>query len=320
VTPPRVVVAEALEPAADAWLAERADVVRVGRDDATWQDELAEAQGLVIRSYTPVDAVLLEQMPKLRVVGRAGVGIDHVDVAACRSRGVQVVHTPDANTWAVAEYVAGMFVRLVRPLHVNAIDFTDAGFKQLRRDAGLHVCDLTIGVLGMGRVGRAVTKLVTRGFGAAVVYHDVRDVADELRVAELTAKACGFDELMRGCDVLTVHVDGRRGNHGLIDAEVLADARFRRLINTSRGPVVDANAVLAALRANRLDAVALDVYDPEPPPTGSAYETMLREFPDGVVLTPHMASRTKAAVEAMSWVVRDVMAVLEGSTPRHPVR
>ena len=313
---PTVLVTEGGEAAAMDWLRERATVLEVGPDDAGFADALARADGLSVRSYTTVDAALLDAAPRLKVVGRGGVGLETIDVAACRDRGVEVVYTPDANTRAVAEFVAGLCVRLVRPWHENVLEpYTAEHFKRLRGDAGEQLCDLTLGVLGMGRVGRAVAKVLGGGFGMRVVYHDVADVSGEVGDA---AEAVGFDDLLGGCDVLSVHVDGRPGNRHLIDADALSRASFRWLVNTSRGMVVETAALLPAMREERLLGVALDVYDPEPPTAGSPYALLSARFPGRVVLTPHMASRTRAAVANMSWVVRDVAAVLEGRAPKHP--
>jgi phosphoglycerate dehydrogenase-like enzyme len=113
-------------------------------------------------------------------------------------------------------------------------------------------------------------------------------------------------------------VDARPSNRYLIDSAALASGRFRWLINTSRGMVIDSAALAPALVAGRLRGLALDVYDPEPPPPDSDYGRLLAAFPDRVILTPHMASRTHRALENMSWVVRDVVAVIEGGATRWP--
>lgn len=312
---PIVLVTEGSQPRPLEWLKQHAAVREIGPDDAEFDAVLAEAEGMVVRSYTKVTPDLLAKAPKLKVIGRGGVGLETIDVPACRARGVEVVYTPDANTRAVAEFVFGLAVKLVRPWHANALDFTDAGFKRLRKDAGEHLYDLTLGILGMGRVGRAVARVGHHGFGMAIKYHDVADVSNEV---DVPAESVSLDALIGGCDLLTIHVDGRPGNRNLINADVLGRSRFRYLINTSRGLVVDPAAVADALEAGRLEDVALDVYDPEPPTPTSAYARLQRDFPNRVLLTPHMASRTRPAVENMSWVVRDVVAVLEGQSPQHP--
>lgn len=312
---PIVLVTEGSDSQALEWLKERADVRQIGPADGGFAEALAVAEGMVVRTYTKITVELLEKTPKLRVVGRGGVGLESIDVKACRARGVEVVYTPDANTRAVAEFVFGLMVKLVRPWHANALDFTDSGFKRLRQDAGEHLYDLKLGILGMGRVGRAVGRIAHHGFGMSIQYHDLADVSGEV---DVPAKPVDFQELLTNSDVLTVHVDGRPGNRHLIDTAAIAHGAFGWLINTSRGAVVDAVAVESALRSGRLAGCALDVFDPEPPTPDSAYARLQRDFADRVLLTPHMASRTKPATENMSWVVRDVLAVLNGEPPRHP--
>jgi D-3-phosphoglycerate dehydrogenase len=316
---PLVLVAEGAEAEPLAWLRERASVVEAGIDDPEFADAISAAQGLLVRSYTKVDAALLEQAPALRVVGRGGVGLESIDVPACRDRGVTVVYTPEANSCAVAEFVTGMAVRLVRPFHLNELEpWTGSHFKRLRADTGEQLQDLTLGILGMGRVGLAVAGIMERGLGMRVRYHDLRDVRPAVESAGLAAEAVGFDDLVTGCDVLSLHVDGRPGNRHLIDRTVLEEGAFRWLINTSRGLVLDATALSPALSKGLLQGVAVDVFDPEPPTADSPWVPLLARWPGRVLLTPHMASRTTTAVQNMGWVVRDVMAVLEGRPPRYP--
>ena len=307
---PTVVFTEGGRPSPRRWLEERCACRDVALDSPELPAALAEADGLVVRSYTRVDAAFLDQCPRLKIVGRGGVGLDAIDVAECRRRGVEVVYTPDANTRAVAEFVFGLMVKLVRPWHAMRPDLPDAaGFLELRRDAGEHLCDLRLGILGMGRVGRAVARIAHHGFGMDVAYHDVADVSAEV---DVPAAAVGFDELLGNCDVLTVHVDGRPGNRDLLTADRLSRG-VRWLLNTSRGLVVSPAAVADALNRG-LEGAALDVYDPEPP--DERYAALAAD--SRVILTPHMASRTKPAVENMSWVVRDVWRVLSGELPHHP--
>lgn len=312
---PVILVAEGSDPKPLAWLKQRADVREMRSNQPGFEEALALTEGLIVRSYLPVDAALLDKAPRLKVVGRGGVGLEHIDIKTCRARGVEVVYTPDANTRAVAEFVPALMVKLVRPWHAFQRFPTPAEFADFRKDAGEHLHDLTLGILGMGRVGRAVARVAHHGFGMAVCYHDLQDVRDQV---DVPAESLDLTTLLQRCDVLSVHVDGRKENAGLIGPEALTGGRFRWLINTSRGKVVDAAAVYAALEAGRLEGVALDVYEPEPPPSDGPYAALLRDFPDRVLLTPHMASRTKVATENMSWVVRDVWRVVQGERPEHP--
>ncbi len=313
---PVVLVTEGSAAAPLAWLRERAEVIEAGPNEAAFAPALERADAMVVRTYTRVDAALLASAPRLKVVGRGGVGLESIDVTACRERGVQVVYTPDANTQAVVELVIGLMVRLVRPWWENALEpFTPEHFKQMRHSAGEQLCDLRLGILGMGRVGRRLARAAHGAFGMEVIYHDLADVASQV---DSPARPVSFDELLEGCDILSAHVDARPGNRHLLDARTLGQGGFRWLINTSRGFILDAAALDPLLRGGRLVGVALDVYDPEPPPADSVYAHLLRDHRDRVHMTPHMASRTHRALENMSWVVRDVMRVLEGEAPEWP--
>src|SRR3954463_16730643 len=155
---PVVVMTEHSDPVPLAWLRERADLREVGVEDPAFASHLAVAEGLLVRTYTQVNDALLVKAPKLRVVGRGGVGLENIDVAACRRRGVEVVFTPDANTLAVGDFVFGVILQLLRPwAPFREQVYPPAEFKRLRNTLrGRQLNELTLGILGMGRVGRRV--------------------------------------------------------------------------------------------------------------------------------------------------------------------
>ena len=266
-----------------------------------------------MRTYTRVNEQLLSKAAKLRVVGRAGVGLENIDVAACRRRGIEVVYTPDANTLAVGDFVLGYMLRLIRPwAEFHEAAYEPKEFKRVRDTLrGRQLDELTLGILGMGRVGRRVGHIAANGFGMKVIYNDLLDVSSEVK---FLATAVDKPTLYRESDVLSLHVTMRPGNENLVGArEIALMKRGSILINTSRGEVLNVNAVADALKTGQLAAAAIDVFWPEPP---------AKDFPllgmDNVILTPHMAARTYSAIENMSWVVRDVLDVLQGKPPRFP--
>jgi phosphoglycerate dehydrogenase-like enzyme len=313
---PLVLVTEGSSAAPLEWLHERAEVLIIAPGQAGFEAALSRASGLVVRTYTKVNEALLAAAPQLEVVGRGGVGLENIDVAACRRRGVQVVYTPDANTQAVAEFVTGLMLKLVRPWFENSQGlFVQERFKQMREQAGEQLGDLVLGILGMGRVGRAVARVAHDAFSMRVLYHDVENVSSAVH---MPAVSVSLEGLLAGCDILSVHVDARVSNRHFIDADLLSIARCRWLINTSRGMVIDPGALAPALSTGPILGLAMDVFDPEPPTAGSAYAKLLADWPDRVILTPHMASRTTRALENMSWVVRDIIAVIEGREPQWP--
>ena len=307
---PVVLVTEGSDARPLEWLRERAEVIEVKYDDAALAQHLPRADGMVVRTYTRVNDALLAQAPRLKVVGRGGVGLENIDVAACRRRGVEVVFTPDANTLAVGDFVFGAMIQLLRPFAtVGDKMYPPAEFKNIRNtQRGRQLNELTLGILGMGRVGRRVGNIAANGFGMRVIYNDVIDVGP----LPFAATAVDKNTLYRESDVLSLHVDMRKGNEHLVGRELAMMKPDAILINTSRGEVLDTDALAAAVRARQIAGVMIDVFDPEPP----AADFPLIGMPN-VILTPHMAARTHTAIENMSWVVRDVVEVLEGRNPKY---
>jgi phosphoglycerate dehydrogenase-like enzyme len=311
-----VLVTEGSDPVPLQWLKERTRVVETPYDDPAFAGQLAQADGMVVRTYTRVDDTLLDRAPRLRVVGRGGVGLENIDVAACRRRGVEVVYTPDANTLAVGDFVFGYLLQLLRPwafFRERVYDPTE--FKRIRNTVrGRQLNELTLGILGMGRVGRRVGHIAANGFGMRVIYNDLIDFVARGEAPAFDATPVDQPTLYRESDVLSLHVTMLPGNENLVGREQLALMKPDAvLINTSRGEVLDANALADAIRGKRLAGAAIDVFHPEPPKP---------DFPllglDNVLLTPHLAARTYTALENMSWVVRDIVDVLEGRAPRFP--
>ena len=309
---PLVLVTEGSDPRPLSWLRERAEVMEIAATGPAFDEALARADGMIVRTYTRVNEAMLVKAPRLKVVGRGGVGLENIDVAACRARGVEVVYTPDANTVAVGDYVFGAMLQLIRPwARFNERAYGSDEFKKIRTSLkGRQLNELTLGILGFGRVGKRVGSIAVNGFGMRVIYNDL--LAVEPGQISFAATAVDKPTLFRECDVLTMHVDMRPGNRHLVGREQLASMKPGAvLLNTSRGEVLDAAALADAVRSGHIAAAALDVFDPEPPPA---------DFPllgfENVILTPHMASRTAIAIENMSWVVKDVAAVLEGQKPK----
>jgi phosphoglycerate dehydrogenase-like enzyme len=312
----KAVLTEHLDDEAAAWLAERTRLVRVAVDDRpALARELADADALVIRTYTIVDETLLAEAPSLRVVGRAGVGLDNVDLAACRRRGVRVVYTPDANTEAVVEYVFALLLDHFRPRRALETRASAAEFHRRRsEDVGRGLTGLTLGIVGMGRIGRRVAR-VAHGLAMNVLATDVLSPEELALPADQPGELVPASRLWSESDVITLHADGRRENRGLVGAEVLGRLKPSCvLVNTARGMLVDAAALSEWARrvAAGGGAAILDVHEPEPPPE----DYPLWAIPN-VRLLPHLASRTERALRNMSWVVRDVVRVLEGGDPEH---
>jgi phosphoglycerate dehydrogenase-like enzyme len=308
-----VIQTEDLDGECAAWLADRCELVRRGVDEHGFEELLARASGLLVRTYTRVTPAMLAKAPLLKVVGRAGVGLENIDVAACRARSVEVVHTPGANTRAVVELVTALMLDALRPRMQLIKPLEAEQWHQIRREfvARRELSELTIGIYGLGRIGSQVAR-VARALEMRVIYCDLREIPEELRHG---AERVSREHLLAGSDIITLHVDGRESNRDLIDAAAFGQLKPNVLfINTSRGFVVDGSALAGFLREHPAAQAMIDVHDPQEP-FGEGYP--LLNLPNAR-LYPHLASGTMAAKKNMSWVVRDVWRVLSGEAPEHP--
>lgn len=307
-----VVVTEDLDAAPEAWLAERHEVVRCAPDEPGFASHLTRAEALVIRTYTVVNQAMLDRAPALRVVARAGVGLDNVDLPACAARNVTVVSTPDANTRAVIEYVFAILADATRPRLFLDHALDTGAWSKARRDlvGERELCEMTLGIYGFGRIGSGVAR-VASALDMRVLYHDLREIPQHARHG---AEPVTREALLQSADILTIHVDGRPSNRDLIGQNALALLRPTViLLNTSRGFILNAPALASFMSAHPRASALIDVHEPEP--FGPDYP--LLGLPN-VHCSPHLASGTRRAKENMSWVVRDVDRVLKGQTPEFP--
>jgi len=268
---------------------------------------LGEADALVVRLF-PVDAAVIASAPRLRVVAKAGVGLDNIDLDAAARRGVAVVSTPGSNSNAVAEHTIALMLALSRRL-VAADAATRAGWNPPRETfLGPELRGKTLAIVGLGCVGSRVARIATGGFGMRVRAYDpyVDPAAAGDCAAELVAS---LDALLEDADFLSLHVPLTGETRRMVDASRLAKLRSTsRLINTSRGAVVDTAALVDALSRGALAGAALDVFEAEPLPHGHA----LTRAPN-VLLSPHVAGMTPEAFDESSRVAaRRVLEVLGG--------
>lgn len=309
---PLVIQTEDLSVNAVAFLRERCELVQCpAGDEARFAEVIGRADALVVRTYTRVDGALLARAPRLKVVGRAGVGLDSIDVEACKARDVRVVYTPDANSRAVAEYVFAMLFDALRPRVFLERALPTPEWNTLRREllAPRELGSLTLGVLGLGRIGSRVAR-IGAGFGMRVFYHDVREIAEDDRCG---AESLSQEALCAESDVISIHVDNRSTNRHLVNEHLLSLCRRDVIIvNAARGFIVDATALAGFLRQNPRARALLDVHDPEP----FRENHPLLGLPNAH-LSPHIAAATAEAHENMSAVVQDVWRVLNGEAPAH---
>lgn len=307
---PEILLPEPLAPDAEARLARGARVIRP-RDlnENTLIAAIAECDALVARTSLPVTRALLAAGRRLRVVGVAGVGLDNVDEAAAAELGLALLHTPAAASDAVAELAVELMLSLLRPIGRLADDYRAGRFREARAAPhGRELRELTVGVVGMGRIGSRVGRIVAAGIGATLIYNDIAPVGP----FDFAARPVEKSELWATADVITLHVPLTPQTRGLIDAAVLGRMKpGALLINTARGAAVDTAALLQALHNGRLGGAGLDVTDPEPLPGGHELLSL-----SNCIVTPHIAARTFGGLARMHAIVDDVLAYLDRSPPR----
>ena len=251
---------------------------------------LADADGLVVRSAVQADDALMAYASKLRVIGRAGVGVDNIDAAAATRRGIVVMNTPGANAVAVAELTIGLMLTLARKVYAANASM-HAGKWEKKILQGSELRGKTLGILGLGRIGLEVARRA-KGFGMELIGSDPFVSAAVAR--ENGIKLVTLDELLAGSDYLTLHVGLTTQTAGVINAKTIATMKKGvRIVNCARGELIDDAALIDALKSGQVAGAALDVF-PSEPLKDSPYATM-----DNVILTPHIAGSTGEAQEAV---------------------
>lgn len=302
----RIVISEFMDDAAVAGLSRRFDVV-YDRDlvdrSAELQSRIADADALIVRNRTQVNAALLAAAPKLRVVGRLGVGLDNIDTGACAARSVEVIPATGANALAVAEYVIATAMLLLRGAYQSSADIAAGRWPRTALANGRETCGRTIGLVGFGGIGRETGRLA-RAVGMQAIGFDPQIASDSPHWDEHRTSPRSLAEVVAQCDVLSLHVPLTAETRNLIDAARIATMRPDAiLINTSRGGVVDEAAVAAALSAGTLGGAALDVFEREPLAAGSPLADCPR-----LVLTPHVAGLSRESNLRVSTMIADRVA------------
>ena len=312
---PVVLLYEPIHEEALELLGQRAEVrLANSLDEEDLIPAVSDADGIIIRAHGKLSRRLMEAAPRLKVIGRHGVGVEAIDRQAAADMGIVVVSTPEANIESVAEQCLGMMIALAKRI-LQADKSLRAGDWNARyRLIGDELLGKTLGVVGFGRIGQRVASLCHTALGMPVRYYDVADYPEA--EAELEARRVSLNELLETADFVSVHVPLLPETRGLINECALRRMKpAAYLINSSRGPVVDQAALIRALQERWISGAGLDVFDPEPLPPDSSLLKL-----DNVVVSPHMAAHTKEALLRMAIdVVTDVLAVIEGRAPQYPV-
>jgi D-3-phosphoglycerate dehydrogenase / 2-oxoglutarate reductase len=288
----KIVLAEKVSPATLAVFQSEPDWKIVTHDQIKngLAAEIADADGLVVRSAVQVDDALLAAAPKLRVIGRAGVGVDNIDADAATRRGIVVMNTPGANAIAVAELTLGMMLALARQLPRANSTMHDGKWEK-KSLQGVELRGKKLGVLGLGRIGLEVARRA-RSFGMELIGHDPFISAAVAR--ENAIQLVSTEELFREADYLTLHVGLTPQTSGIINADTLATMKKGvRLVNCARGELIVEEALAEALKSGHVGGAALDVFHKEPPKDSPFFGL------ENVILTPHIAGSTAEAQEAV---------------------
>ena len=313
----RVVITEFMDEAAVALLAGQSplyDAQLVDKADAL-RTALADCEALIVRNRTRVTAELLAAAPKLRVVGRLGVGLENVDLAACKARGVVVLPATGANDESVAEYVIATALIMMRGVGLSLSAEVVAGkWPRAKAIDGRDIVGRTLGLVGFGAIARQVARRAAP-FGIRLLAHDPFVGAGDPAWKALGVERRELDAMLPDTDILSVHVPLTNGTRGLLDATRLAMLPAGAcIINTARGGVIDYAALAAELRSGRLGGAALDVFEQEPLPANNGFDGV-----PNLLLTPHIAGVTKDSNQRVSQLTAEnVLRFLRGEQPTVP--
>ena len=303
---PQVLIAEFMDEAAVASLATRYATQydpELGGRRAALMSAVTDAHALIVRNRTRVDAELISAAAKLRVVGRLGVGLDNIDLAACAKRAIEVIPATGANSLAVAEYVMATAFSLIRGAYFSTAAVAAGEWPRAALGSGRELQGRTLGIVGFGSIGRATSR-VGRAIGMTTIGFDAYIPASASAWEEESTTPRPFDMLLREADVVSLHVPLSPATRGLLDAEALSlMKRDAILVNTARGGIVDEAALAAALKAGAIAGAAIDVFQTEPLPAGSP----LAGCPN-LILTPHIAGVTRESNVRVSTLVADKVA------------
>ena len=291
----QILAADGVSPKGIALLTENPQF-KVTSSGGLKEDELiariGELDALIIRSATKVTAKALAAATKLKVIGRAGVGVDNVNVEAATERGIVVMNTPGGNTISTAEHTFSLLLSLARKIP-QAHASMASGQWDRKSFEGTELCHKTLGIIGMGRIGGEVARRAI-AFGMNVIAYDPYLVQSRARSLQVEL-ADSLSALLTRADFITVHMPLTPETNKILNAKTIAECKPGvRIVNCARGGLVDEAALLAALQSGHVGGAALDVYEKEPPPE----EFPLRAMPN-VVLTPHLGASTAEAQESV---------------------
>jgi len=263
------------------------------------RNALQDCEGLIVRSETKVTADLIDSAARLRVIGRAGVGVDNIDVPAATARGIVVMNAPDGNTITTAEHTIALLVALARSVPQANLSLKSGKWER-KSFIGTELQGKTLGIIGLGRIGRVVAKRAL-ALGMKVVAFDPFVVADSARDLEIDLQP--MEEVLARADFLTVHTPLTAETRSIVGASAFAKMKAGvRIINCARGGLIDEAALYQAIKSGKVAGAALDVFESEPPPNDHPLLQL-----DEVIVTPHLGASTTEAQEGVAFTVAEQM-------------
>ncbi len=259
------------------------DLTNVPKEEL--KNHVGDLDAIIVRSATKVRKEIIDAAKKLKVIGRAGVGLDNIDVEYAKSKGIKVLNTPGATSISVAELTIGLILAVMRKVAYGDREMRNGAWPK-KKCKGIEMYGKTLGIIGIGRIGKEVAKRA-HAFGMKVIYYDAHHINDE-QAAELGVEFRELDDLLKESDVVTLHIPLVPETKHLINRErinIMKDGAI--LINAARGGIVDENALYEALKSGKLYGAALDVYENEPLKESKLFEL------DNIVMTPHIGAQTK---------------------------
>jgi len=295
-------------------LKEKADIFIAERLDEPYLiDHVRDIDGIIVRANGRVSRKVMESAPKLKVVGRHGVGVENIDLEAATEKGIWVVNTPDANDASVAEHFFGLALMLSKMLKKGDIALREGRWEARYQYIGNELHGKTLGILGFGRIGKTVGRMGHKGFEMKILYYDTiqyKEVEEEIKARKVT-----LDELLSKSDFVSINLPMLPETKGLIGERefgLLKPTAY--IINLARGSIWNEKALCRVLKERKIAGAGSDVFEVEP---------AIKDHPlfqlENFIGTPHMAAHTDEALRRMSRVAVDIVRVLEGKKPVYPV-
>ncbi len=309
-----VLLYEDMHEAGKAVLEEKAEIrFATSVEESSLINQVREVDGIIVRASGKVTRKMMEAAPKLKVIGRHGVGVETIDLEAAADMGIWVVNTPNANNLSVAEHFFGLALILSRLLKRGESALKEGRWEARSQCIGKDLQGKTLGILGFGRVGKSVGRIGHNGFNMNVLYFDIiryREAEEEIE-----ARKVNLEEVLSRSDFVSINLPLTPETRGLIGERELGLLKpTAYIINVARGPIWDEKPLYMMLKEGRIAGAGADVFATEP----ATKDNPLFQL-ENFIGTPHIAAHTDEAMRRMSLVAEDVIRVLEGKAPLNPV-